>query len=257
MSLIQYFLLVYAGPATELIQMHSENFEYFDGSSPMEGYIAYDDASDKKRPAVLISHAWGGLGSEEKEIAEKIAALGYLAFALDNYGKGKRGNSMEENSKLMQPFIDDRAMLLKRLQAGLDAAEKHPLVEAGKIAAIGYCFGGLCVLDLARSADPRLCCSVSFHGLFGKPNIGKQEKISAKILILHGYDDPMATPQNLLEIAKELSDAGADWQVHAYGGVVHAFSSPSANMPENGILYNENAARRSWQAMCNFLAENF
>lgn len=237
--------------------MHSEYLDYQDESQVLEAYIAYDNAAAAKRPAVLISHAWGGQSDGERRIADKLAEMGYLAFALDNYGKGKRGNSMEENARLMQPFIDDRAMLLKRLLAGLSAVEKHPLADPGKIAAIGYCFGGLCVLDLARSADPRLKGAVSFHGLFFPPNIGKQKDITAKVLILHGWDDPMAKPDSVLEVTKELTDAKADWQLHAYGGTVHAFSNPEANMPENGILYNAAADKRSWQAMGNFLSEIF
>ncbi|MBZ0187227.1 MAG: dienelactone hydrolase family protein [Candidatus Obscuribacterales bacterium] len=237
--------------------MHSDYLDYKDGANTCEAYVAYNDANDAKRPCVLISHAWGGQSDGERTNADKLAQMGYLAFALDNYGKGRRGSTMEENSKLMQPFIDDRKMLLSRLLAGVSAASAHPMVDATRIAAIGYCFGGLCVLDLARSADPRIRGVVSFHGLFNPPNIGKQKEISAKVLILHGYDDPMATPENMVAVAKELTDAGADWQIHAYGHALHAFSNPGANMPENGILYDEKAARRSWEAMRYFLAEVF
>ncbi len=235
--------------------MHSEFIDYQDSSTTCEASVAFDDSTKDKRPCVLISHAWGGQSDGERDIAKKIAELGYVGFCLDNYGKGKRGSNMEENSKLMQPCLDDRQMLLNRLLAGVSAAASHPLVDADRIAAIGYCFGGLCVLDLARSADPRVKGVVSFHGLFSPPNLGAQKKITAKVLILHGYDDPMATPTNMVEVATELTEAKADWQIHAYGGAMHAFSNPTANMPENGILYNEDAARRSWQAMTNFLEE--
>jgi len=235
--------------------MQSEYIDYQDGSTTCEAYAAHDGKGDARRPCVLISHAWGGQSDGEREVADRLAGLGYLAFALDNYGKGRRGTSMEENGKLMQPFIDDRKMLRDRLLSGLTAARKHPLCDPDRIAAIGYCFGGLCVLDLARSADPRVRGVVSFHGLFGAPGIGEQKPISAKVLILHGWDDPMATPDNVLEVTKELTAAGADWQIHAYGATVHAFSNPEANMPEHGILYKESAAKRSWQAMQNFLEE--
>lgn len=237
--------------------MQSEYIDYQDGSTTCEAYAAHDGKSDARRPCVLISHAWAGQSDGEREVADRLAGLGYLAFALDNYGKGRRGTSMEENGKLMQPFIDDRKMLRDRLLSGLTAAQKHPLCDPERIAAIGYCFGGLCVLDLARSADPRVRGVVSFHGLFGSPGIGEQKPISAKVLILHGWDDPMATPDNVLEVTRELTAAGADWQLHAYGATVHAFSNPEANLPEHGILYKESAARRSWQAMKNFLEEIF
>ncbi|MBX9692407.1 MAG: dienelactone hydrolase family protein [Cyanobacteria bacterium] len=237
--------------------MHTEFLDYQDSSTTCEAFVALDDSSKAKRPCVLISHAWAGQSDGERDNAKKIAELGYVGFCLDNYGKGKRGSSMEENAKLMQPFVDDRQMLRTRLLAGVTAAAAHPQVDADRIAAIGYCFGGLCVLDLARSADPRVKGVVSFHGLFSPPNLGTQKHISAKVLILHGYDDPMATPTNMVEVATELTSAKADWQIHAYGQTMHAFTNPIANMPENGILYNESAAHRSWQAMSNFLEELF
>lgn len=238
-------------------RMHTEYLEYSDGSTKCEAYVAYDDLTIHKKPCVLIAHAWGGQQDFERKKAEELAKLGYVGFALDNYGKGKRGTTMEENSKLLKPYLDDRKMLLGRLKAGLDAAEKHSAVDASKIAIMGYCFGGLCSLDMARSADPRIKCVVSFHGLFDPPKLGEQKDISARVLILHGYDDPMAKPDSVLAVAKELTAAKADWQIHAYGGTVHAFTDPGANMPENGILYNKSAADRSWTAMKDFLDEIF
>jgi dienelactone hydrolase len=249
--------------------VHTELLEYSDDKQICEAFVAYDDSNKEKRPAVLICHAWGGQSTFEQEKAKKLAELGYVGFALDNYGKGKRGGSMEENGKLMQPFIDDRAMLRQRLLAGLAAAQKHPMVS-NKIAVIGFCFGGLCALDLARvstkSSDGAngaggsksgVVGAVSFHGLFHPPALGKQEDIAAKILILHGYDDPMATPTDVVAIAKELTDAKADWQLHAYGHTSHAFTNPGMNMPENGLQYNATADKRSWQSMQNFLSEVF
>ena len=237
--------------------MRSENIDYKDGDLVCEAYVSYDDSSNEKRPCVLVSHAWGGQSDGERQITDRIAGLGYIGFALDNYGKGNRGNSMEENSRLMQPFMDDRSKLLGRLKAGISAASEHPLVDSTKIAAIGYCFGGLCVLDIARSGDSRVSGVVSFHGLFEPPGSGSAEHISAKVLILHGYDDPMAKPDSMIGVAEELTKAGADWQIHAYGNTMHAFSNPHANMPENGILYNESAAKRSWESMTAFLNELF
>jgi dienelactone hydrolase len=233
----------------------TEYLDYKDGAVTCEGYVAYDDATKTKRPGVLVSHAWAGQGEFERSKAEKLAALGYVGFALDLYGKGKRGASMEENAKLMQPFIDDRAMLRKRISTALDALKKHALVDSGRVAAIGFCFGGLCVLDLARSAPAGLKGVVSFHGLFHPPKLGKQAPITAKVLILHGYDDPMARPDSVVAIAQELTAAKADWQLHAYGRTSHAFTNPEANSPDHGLLYNATADRRSWVAMKNFLEE--
>ena len=235
--------------------MKTDYFDYADGSVTCEGYAAYDDAKKGRRPGVLVSHAWGGQNHFERDKADKLASLGYVGFALDLYGKGKRGGTMEQNAKLMQPFLDDRAMLRRRMTAALDALKKHPAVDAERTAAIGFCFGGLCVLDLARSVPAGLKGVVSFHGLFHPPKLGAQAPIKAKVLMLHGYDDPMATPEHVMAIARELTDAQADWQLHAYGRTSHAFTNPEANSPEHGLLYNAAADRRSWAAMKNFLEE--
>jgi dienelactone hydrolase len=235
--------------------MKTEYVDYTDGSVTCEGYAAYDDTKKGKRPGVLVSHAWAGQSPFERDKADKLAGLGYVGFALDLYGKGKRGGTMEQNAKLMQPFLDDRAMLRRRITAALDALKKHPAVDADRTAAIGFCFGGLCVLDLARSVPAGLKGVVSFHGLFHPPKLGAQAPIKAKVLMLHGYDDPLATPEHVTAIARELTDAKTDWQLHAYGRTSHAFTNPEANSPEHGLLYNAAADRRSWAAMKNFLEE--
>ena len=235
----------------------TEYIDYIDGSTTCEGFVAYNESAAEPRPCVLISHAWSGQSDSERRIASKLAESGYVGFALDNYGKGKRGSSPEENTALMQPFMNDRKALRTRLLAGVTAAENAPNVDKTRIAAIGFCFGGLCAIDLARSADRRIKGVVSFHGLLGAPEIGEQEAISAKVLILHGWDDPMATPQNVVEIGKELTSAKADWQLLAFGQTMHAFMNPAANAPQSGLLYNERSAGRAWQAMQNFLEELF
>lgn len=241
--------------AVKLDVMKTGYLEYADGTTTCEGYVAFYDSQKGKRPGVLVSHAWGGQGDFERQKAEQLAELGYVGFALDLYGKGRRGGTMEENSALMKPFIEDRALLKRRITAALDALVQHPAVDAQCVAAIGFCFGGLCVLDLARSVPPGLKGVVSFHGLFHPPNLGAQPPIEAKVLMLHGYDDPMATPEHSNAIARELTAAGADWQLHAYGRTSHAFTNPQADSPEHGLLYNPVAARRSWVAMKNFLEE--
>jgi dienelactone hydrolase len=228
--------------------------EYSDGETAFEGYVA-QPAGGGKRPAILVVHDWAGLHEGVRARADQVAGLGYTAFALDVYGKGVRGNTEGDNSHLMGPLLADRALLKKRLLAGLEAAKTHEAVDASKIGAMGYCFGGLCVLDMARAAAPGLKGVASFHGLFVPPNIGPQGKIGAKVLILHGWDDPMATPDSVVGVAKELTDAGADWQIHAYGHALHAFTAVGANAPERGIKYDAAADRRSWQAMENFFAE--
>lgn len=229
---------------------------YMDGDAWLEAFFAYDAAITGSRPAVLIAHTWGGRDSFVAEKARKLASLGYVGFALDMYGKGVVGSGKEENAKLMQPFMDDRAKLQQRMVAALTAVQQLPWVDGNKVAAMGFCFGGLCVLDLARTgADVKGV--VSFHGLLGAPDNTQGIKIKAKILALHGHDDPMAPPEQVLTFQDEMTQAGADWQFVSYGNTMHAFTNPVANDPGFGTVYQADADRRSWQAMGNFFAEIF
>jgi len=233
--------------------MREQHIEYRDGETLLEGFLCYDEAQPGPRPAVLINHAWGGRDEFVERKARRLAWQGYACFALDNFGKGKRGATPEECSALMTPLMNDRGMLLKRLRAGLATAQNMPVVDARRIATIGFCFGGLCALDLARS-DSDIRGAASFHGIL-KPSGLTEPKIRARVLILHGYDDPMAPPEDVFAIAKEFTAAGADWQLHAYGQTVHAFTNPAANSRANGMQYDEAADRRSWHALEEFLAE--
>ncbi len=233
--------------------MREQHIEYRDGDALLEGFFCCDESRPGPRPAVLISHAWGGLDEFVQRKARRLAWAGYAAFALDNYGKGKRGSNPETSAALMAPFMKDRALLARRLQAGLSAAQALPLVDARRVAIIGFCFGGLCALDLARSgADIR--GAVSFHGML-KPNGLAAARIHARILMLHGYDDPLAPPEEVLAIAREFTTSGADWQLHAYGHTVHAFTNPRADDRAGGMQYDEAADRRSWHALEEFLGE--
>ena len=230
--------------------------EYRDAELLCQGLLAWDDAHSGPRPAVAIAHTWGGRSDFEAGRAKALAELGYLGFALDLYGGGRQGGSPEANAELMQPLLGDRALLQRRMTAGIAALRKLPKADPERIAAIGYCFGGLCVLDLARTgADIRGVAS--FHGLFDPPGNTLGKRIRAKVLCLHGYEDPMAKPETMLQLATELTEAGADWQLHAYGHTLHAFTRPGANDPERGIRYDANAERRSWRALEDFLDEIF
>jgi dienelactone hydrolase len=238
--------------------MNTAHIHYQDGDQELEGYVAYDPALEGKRPAVLIAHAWGGLLEFERSKAEALARLGYIGFALDVYGAGKRGGSVEENAGLMQPFMEDRALVRRRMQAGLEAARSHELVDAGRIAVIGYCFGGMCVLDLARSGAD-VAGVVSFHGLLSPPTLSDNpDTFTTKVLVLHGHDDPLVPPAQVAGLTEELTRAKVDWQIHNYGHTLHAFTNPEANDPTGlGAAYDATADRRSWVAMKNFLAELF
>lgn len=228
--------------------------EYTHNGVTLEGYMAWDENRSGPLPGVLIAHAWGGRSELECENARRMAGLGYCGFALDLYGKGVLGSGPEENSQLMTPFVEDRAMLQARLSAALASFADQAEVDSANIAAIGFCFGGLCVLDLARIGAP-LKGVVSLHGLFMPPGNTDGNKIDAKVLALHGHDDPMVPVEMVNALEKELSDAGADWQVHAYGATVHAFTNPAANDPEHGTVFNPVAARRAWMATEDFLEE--
>jgi dienelactone hydrolase len=230
--------------------------DYHDGDLACEAYIAHGPGQTR-RPCVLVAHAWDGQNAGVRLRTDSLAQGGYVGFALDVYGKGVRGDETGDNTHLMMPFLQDRAMLRRRLEAGVAAAKAHPLVDPEKLVVIGYCFGGLCALDVARSPNTRVKGVVSFHGVYTPPNLGPQGPIAARVLALHGWDDPFTPPQDLAALAAELTDAGADWQIHAYGHTKHAFTFPGAAQPDRGILYNANADRRSWLALKNFLAELF
>lgn len=233
--------------------MREQYIEYRDGETLLEGFLCYDESQPGPRPAVMISHTWAGRDEFVERKARRLAWQGYACFALDNFGKGKRGTTPEECSALMTPFMQDRRMLLKRLQAGLATVRAMPIVDARRIAIMGFCFGGLCALDLARS-DADIRGAVSFHGML-KPSGLTAPKIRARILMLHGYDDPLAPPEDVAAVAREFTAAGADWQLHAYGQTVHAFTNPSAQNRAGGMQYDEAADRRSWHALEQFLGE--
>ena len=237
--------------------MPTTYLDYADGDTTCEAYVAHDVPAGTRRPAVLVAHQWAGQSDNERQVAEQLAGLGYVGLAIDVYGKGRRGSVGEDNSHLMNPFLADRAALRARLLAAVDVARNHDAVDPDRIAVIGYCFGGLCALDLARAGAPGLRGAVSLHGIFAAPNLGPQPDIAASVLVLHGWDDPMAPPKDVLALAAELTAANADWQLHAYGHAKHAFTNPAANAPENGLAYNEKAARRSWASVEAFLTEVF
>ncbi len=236
--------------------MPTATIDYREGDTVCEAYVSYGEGGGK-RPAVLVAHQWAGQMPNERDAADRLAKLGYVGIAIDVYGKGNRGEPGGDNGHLMGPFVADRAALRARLLAAVEAARAHGAVDPEKIAVIGYCFGGLCALDLARANAPGLLGAVSIHGIFPPPNIGPQADIAASILVLHGWEDPLAKPDEVLGLAKELTDAKADWQVHAYGHAMHAFTAAAAAAPEKGLLYDAKAVKRSWASVVTFLEEVF
>jgi dienelactone hydrolase len=235
------------------MSISTRTFDYEIDSKTFEAFLAAP--SNTPAPVVLVCHAWAGRSDFENDKAKAVAELGYTGVAIDLFGKGVLGSSKEENQKLIEPFVSDRTFLQTQLAANISMIQDQPEADASKIGAIGFCFGGLCVLDIARmGAD--IAGVVSFHGLLGAPG-NTVDKIKAKILALHGWDDPMAPPSDVVALGEELTKAKADWQLQGYGGVMHAFTNPAANDPDFGTVYNATADRRSWVSMKNFLGEIF
>jgi dienelactone hydrolase len=237
--------------------VHTETVTYKHGDTVLEGYFAYDDALPGKRPGVLVVHEWLGPNAYARKRAEMLAQLGYVAFALDMYGRGVRGTSPQDGPKLSAPYKQDRKLMRARASAGLDVLRKHRLVDPTKLAVIGYCFGGTTSLELARSGAD-LAGVVSFHGNLETPLPAQPGQVKAKVLVCHGADDPVVPPPEVLKFEDEMRKAGVDWQLNAYGGCVHGFTNPGAGSDKSrGVAYNAEADRRSWQAMKDFFGEIF
>jgi len=236
--------------------MQTQTLNYQDQDTLLQGFYAYDEKGANQKPLILIAHDWTGCNDFARGKAKKLAELGYVGFALDVYGNGKLGSTKEEKSALMQPLMSDRKLLLRRMQAALSTAKNLPMVDAKKIAVMGFCFGGLCALDLARSGVD-IQGTISFHGLLMQPEDLPKNKILAKILAFHGYDDPMGLPMQMQAFAQEMTQSQADWQIHIYGNTMHAFTNPAANDKDSGLLYEAKADHRSWQALKDFLQEIF
>lgn len=237
--------------------MKTDYIEYQDGDTTLEGYFAWDESASQQRPVVLVAHDWSGRRELACDAAERMVDLGYCGFALDIYGQGVFGKDGDTagNAALMAPFAEDRALLRRRVQAALDAVREQTPVDPNNVAAIGYCFGGMAVLELARSGVD-VAGVISIHGLLHRGDIGNG-KILAKVLCLHGHDDPMGPPEAVLAFESEMSEAQADWQMHVYGGVKHAFTNPQANDKALGTVYDGLANQRATRAIADFLAEIF
>lgn len=236
--------------------IQTSNYLYNHGELELHGFLALDEHENNPRPAVMVVHDWSGRNTFSMDKAEQMAHLGYVGLAIDMYGQGRQGETNDEKMALMQPLMNDRRLLRARIQAGLDALLAMPEVDNERIAAIGFCFGGLCVLDLARSGAD-IAGVVSVHGLLNKPDDMANHAIKAKILALHGYEDPMVKPDNVRDFCDEMTQAEADWQVHMYGLTQHAFTNPLAHDDHLGLVFDPKAAYRAHCATTNFLKELF
>jgi dienelactone hydrolase len=236
--------------------LHTEEIEYQVGHTVYKGFMANDHGIKGPKPCVLIAPDWTGRSESFCQQARQLAKQGYVGFTVDMYGNAKLGQTLEEKTARLTSVMQDRSQVTQRMLKAFQTAAALPWVNPHKIAAIGYCFGGLCVLDLARSgADIK--GAISFHGILSAPEQPVCKKVSAKILVLHGYEDPMVPPAQVQQFAKEMTEKKADWQIHMYGHTQHAFTNPEANNLALGLHYNQTAAHRSWQSAEQFLKEIF
>lgn len=231
----------------------------YDGpGGPFEGVIAYEDEVETARPGVLVVP--NVLGQKEADVvhAENLAKLGYVGFACDVFGQGKRTERGPDQGVYMNEMQANRGLLRDRLAASLETLKGLSRVDPHKVAAYGFCFGGKCVLDMARAGLDFLG-GVSFHGVYDRPDYANITPIKPKLLVCHGWDDPIGPPEAVVALGQELTEGEADWQIHAHGGAGHAFTDVDlkGRTIAPGIGYEEKADRRSWEAAKDFLSELF
>lgn len=243
--------------------IQTETVPYKCGERQLKGYLAFNKSAKEQLPAVIIAPDYRGLGDLAKDKAESLAKYGYLAFAADVYGEGEVADSDQKATELMAPLFLNRKLLRERIGAAYNQVKKNPLCNKSKIAAIGFCFGGLNVIELLRSGA-NLRGIVSFHGVYGdslgplkaqcEPNA---PKLHGAALLMHGYEDPLLPPDDVAKLQNELNESGIDWQMHIFGHTSHGFTNPLANAPDRGIVFNPLSSRRAWQMMHLFLEEIF
>lgn len=247
--------VAFAGTARAEIVTRS--VDYQDGDTALRGYAAWDDAREGRLPGVLVVHAWRGHGENAEAKARQLAELGYVAFALDMYGKGVFAKDNQEAARLAGPFYADRELMRSRARAGLAQLKALPKVDPERLAAIGFCFGGTVVLELARHGEA-LDGVVSFHGGLKFTDAPAEGEVKARVLVCHGADDPHVPPEDVLQLWKDLRGAKAHYEIMVLSGAVHAFTDPTAgNDPSQGVAYNAEATRIAWHAMDGMFHEIF
>jgi len=232
-----------------------QTVDYKQGDTALEGWLVYDDAKKGKRAGVIVFPAWNGPDEDAKASAQNLAKLGYVAFVADVYGKGIRPADTKSAIAEVSKYMKNRPLLRDRAKAAYDQLSKNPMVNAGKIAAIGYCFGGAGALDLARSGAP-VVDTVTFHGDLVSPTPQDDNNIKGRVLVLHGAADPFIGQKDQDAFRKEMSDAHVHWEMILYGGAVHSFTQKSAgNDPSKGAAYDAYADKQSWAEMTRLFKE--
>jgi dienelactone hydrolase len=248
-------LLILFSACVAQAKLITQTVDYPDGDTVLQGYLAYDDSFTGKRPGVLVVHEWNGLGKYVQSRCEQLAKLGYVAFGADIYGKGVRPEGAQACMAESSKYKKDRALLRERANAGLTELKNNALVDPAKIAAIGYCFGGGTVLELARSGAP-VAGVVSFHGNLDTPNPEDAKAIKGKVLVCQGGADTF-TLSALPDFKKEMQDAKVDCQIITYPGAVHGFTNPDNKGEMQGVKYDAHADHESWKAMLAFFKKIF
>ncbi|WP_099021750.1 dienelactone hydrolase family protein [Mycolicibacterium palauense] len=225
-----------------------------------DAVLVSEEALIGSAPTVLVFHGMEGRSDTQLDFAAELTGWGYQAIAVDLFGEEVTRGGLESTTAAMTGFLDDREALAERLSAVVPVLTGAPQVDAARVAAIGFCFGGLCVLDLAR-AGAALRGVASFHGLLTPPPAARRHQVTAnvtaKVMVFHGWDDPFAPPEDVVALGREFSGRGIDWQLHAYGNALHAFMAPWADDPDRGVRYDERAARRAWESLGHFLLDCF
>lgn len=233
----------------------TKSVEYSSNGTVMEGFLAYDDAQKQPQPGILIVHDYMGLGEFTKSKAKQLAGQGYIAFAVDIYGKEGRPGNPKEATQLVNKFKNDRKLLRGRIRAAYDKLTSMKEVDPKKIIVMGYCFGGMTALELGRSGTP-LAGIVSFHGVLSNPTPEDAKNIKSPVLVLHGADDPHVPPSEVAAFKEEMKNASVDLKFIAYKGAVHGFTNPAAGTDTSkGVAYNANADKESWNEFQKFLNE--
>jgi dienelactone hydrolase len=257
-TLMAGFLLATTSMASAgTVVVKNRTVEYRMGNETFEGLFVYPQTSRGKVPGVLMVHNWLGLSDETKKQAERVAKLGVAVFAVDVYGKGVRAKEAKEAMVLAGKYKSDRKLFRERLQRGLEVLREQKGVDGSEVVAVGYCFGGTGVIELARAgADVRAV--VSFHGGLDSPNPSDGKNIRAKVVVLQGADDPYVKASDIVAFQNEMRSHGVDWQMTVYGGAVHSFTDFSAGSDaKTGAAYNERADARSFQAFTDLLNDLF
>lgn len=236
--------------------LHTEEIEYNVGKTVYRCYLAYDKSSPQPKPCIMIAPDWSGRSLVFCKKADELAQQGYASIVIDMYGDAKVGQTTEEKKALLDPIMENRPLVTACMLAAFDTVSALQVIDSTRIAVMGYCFGGLCALDLAR-AGVDIKGVISFHGLLFPPENTVSKEILAKVLVFHGYDDPMVPPSQVNQFALEMTEKKADWQIHMYGHTKHAFTNPDAHDDRLGLQYNALADQRSKINAALFLNEIF